>query len=79
MSCGVGRRCVLDLTLLWLWCRLAATAPTRPLAWESAYTVGAALKRQKTLKKKKREEIFFSLGSQETSVRIVIAHEQNKQ
>ena len=34
MSCGVGHRRGLDLTLLWLWCRLAAVAPIRPLAWE---------------------------------------------
>ena len=31
MSCGVGHRCGLDPTLLWLWCRLAAVAPVRPL------------------------------------------------
>ena len=33
---------VKDLVLLWLWCRLAATAPIRPLAWEPPYAVGAA-------------------------------------
>ena len=32
----------------WVWCRPAATAPIRPLAWDPPYTVGAALKRQKT-------------------------------
>ena len=26
MSCGIGRRCCWDPTLLWLWCRLAAAA-----------------------------------------------------
>ena len=36
---------VKDLTLLWLWCRLAATAPIRPLAWESLYATGVALKK----------------------------------
>ena len=51
MRCGVGRRCSLDPTLLWLWHRLAATAPIGPLAWEPAYDVGAALKRQKDKKK----------------------------
>ena len=30
MSCGVGHRHSLDLALLWLWCRLAAVAPTDP-------------------------------------------------
>ena len=39
-----------DLALLWLWCRPAATAPIQPLAWESSYAVGTALKRQKTNK-----------------------------
>ena len=52
MSCGVGCRCGLDLALLWLWLWLAATAPIRPLAWESPCAAGVALKRQK--KKKKR-------------------------
>ena len=52
MSCGVGRRCGSDLVLLWLWCRLAATAPIGPLAWEPPYAVGVALAGQKTKKKK---------------------------
>ena len=39
---------VKDLVLLWLWCRLAATAPNGPQAWEPPYALGAALKRQKT-------------------------------
>ena len=34
VSCGVGRRCGSDLVLLWLWCRLVATALIGPLAWE---------------------------------------------
>ena len=41
---------VKDRTLLWLWCRPAAVALIRPLAWEPPYTSGAALK--KTHKKK---------------------------
>ena len=53
MSCGVGRRRSLDLVLLWLWCRPAATATIRPLTWEPPYAVGAALKRQKDKKIKK--------------------------
>ena len=36
-----------DPALLWLWHRLAAAAPIRPLAGEPPYAVGAALKRQK--------------------------------
>ena len=45
VSCGVGRRRGLDPALLWLW--LAATAPTRPLAWDPPYAADVALKRQK--------------------------------
>ena len=56
MSCGIGRKHDLDLALLWLWHRPAAAAPIGPLAWEPPYAVGAALKRQKTKKKKKRIE-----------------------
>ena len=41
---------------LWLWCRLAAVAPIRPLAWEPLYVAAAALK-----KKKKKEENPFVL------------------
>ena len=55
-SCGVGCRCSSDPTLLWLWCRLTAAAPTRPLASEPPYAAGAAqemAKRQKDKKKKK--------------------------
>ena len=47
MSCGVGRKCGSDVALLWLWCRPAAIALIRPLAWESAYAMGVALKRPK--------------------------------
>ena len=43
-------RWVKDPVLLWLWCRLAATALIRPLAWEPPYTVGVALKKKKKLK-----------------------------
>ena len=40
---GVGRRHGSDPFLLWLWRRLAATAPVGPLAWEPPYGVGVAL------------------------------------
>ena len=43
---GLAQR-VKDPALLWLWCRPAAVAPIRPLAWEPPYASGAALKRQK--------------------------------
>ena len=53
MSYGVGCRCGSDLTLLQLWCRLAATALIWPLTWELPYAAGAALKK----KQKKKESI----------------------
>ena len=52
MSCGVGRKCSLDLVLLWLWRRPMAIAPIRTLAWEPPYVVGVTLKK-KTKKKEK--------------------------
>ena len=58
MSYGVGRRRDLDLALLWLWCRLVATALIGPLAWEPPYAVGVPLKRQKTKRKKKFGKCF---------------------
>ena len=42
--------------LLWLWCALAAVALIQPLAWESLYATGAALKRKKKKKKKEKEK-----------------------
>ena len=45
MSHGEGDRHSVDPTLLW--CRPAATALIRPVAWEPPYAAGAALKRQK--------------------------------
>ena len=49
MSCGVGCGRGLDPVLLWLWRRLATTAPIRPLAWELTYATGAALKEKKKI------------------------------
>ena len=44
-----------DLALLWPWCRLAAVALIRPLAWEQLpYAVGAVLKNKKQSKKKQK-------------------------
>ena len=51
MSCGVGRRRSLNLTLPWLWLWPAAAAPIQTLAWEISYAVGAALKGKKTKNK----------------------------
>ena len=44
-----------DLVLLWLWCRPAATAPIRHLAWETTHAAGAALERQKKKKNSSAE------------------------
>ena len=53
MSCGVACRLGLDPLWLWLWCRPAATAVIRPLAWEPPYFTGAALKKQNQTNKQK--------------------------
>ena len=34
MSCGLSHRYGSDPVLLWLWCRLEATAMIQPLSWE---------------------------------------------
>ena len=56
MSCGVGCRRGSYPALLWLWCRLVATALIRPLAWEPPYAAGEAPEKAKRPKKKKRED-----------------------
>ena len=38
---------VKDPALLWLWCRLVATALIRSLAWKPPYAAGAALEKAK--------------------------------
>ena len=72
MSCGVGCRCGSDPALLWLWCRLVATAPIRPLVWEPPYAAGAAQEMAKRPKKKKKKgfkfiELFYELDNLENS------------
>ena len=53
-TCGLRiRRCCE------LWCRPGATAPIRPLAWESPHAVDVALKRKKEKKKKKSESAIY--------------------
>ena len=46
--------------MLWLWCRLAATAPIGPRAWEPPCAAGAALKKPK--KKKDAVHIYNGLS-----------------
>ena len=58
MSCGVGLRCGLDPMLLWLWRRLAATGPIKPLAWEPPYATGVTLEKAKRQQQKKKAEIL---------------------
>ena len=53
VSCGVGHRRGLGLSLLWLWCRPAATAPIQPLGWEPPYASGATPEKTKDKKNKK--------------------------
>ncbi len=63
MGCGVGHRRGLDRALLWLWRRLAATAPIRPLAWEPSYATGAAQEMAKRQKQKNKKGFVPSTGS----------------
>ena len=56
MSCGVGPRCGSDPALLWLWHRLVAMAPIRPLAWEPPYATGAAQELAKQTKKQTKKQ-----------------------
>ena len=66
MTCGVGPKRSSDPVLLWLRCRLATTALIRPLAWESPYAMGAALKETKTKTK------TFSLSNFPFSIGILL-------
>ena len=63
MSCGVGHRHGLDPKFLWLWCRLAATAPIQPLAWELPYAASVGLKNRE-----KDQKIKINKSKQENSL-----------
>ena len=52
----VGYRHGSYLTLLWLWCRLVATAPIRPLAREPPHAMGMALEKTE---RQKQTNIFL--------------------
>ena len=58
MSCGVCHGHGLDLVLLWLWHRPAATALIGSLAWKPPYAVGAALEKAKRQKEKKSPKLI---------------------
>ena len=62
MICGVGHRHGSDPVLLWLWCRPAATALIRPLAWEPPYATGEAQENGKKTKKKEFLVILFTVN-----------------
>ena len=64
MSCGVGHKCGLDPTLLWLWCRLEGTALMGPLAWEPPYAAPVALKSKKKLNLKIKHKSGEQRGAQ---------------
>ena len=70
MSYGVGRRRGSDPVLLWLWHRLVATAPNRPLAWEPPHATGAAqeMAKKRPEKKKKNLNLAFLFLLREQSL-----------
>ena len=57
MACGVDHRHDSDPVLLWLWCRPAAVAQIRPLAWEPPYATSVGPKKQKREKKEVRNSL----------------------
>ena len=64
MSCGVGRRCSSDPSLLWLRCRCSSDPSTAsaliwPLAWELPYAIGWALKHPPPKKKVNLKKIWI--------------------
>ena len=65
MSWGVGHRRGSDLALLWLWHRPLATAPIRPLVWETTYVERAALISKKEKKNEDDEKLFFTSNEEE--------------
>ena len=56
--------------LLWLWHRLAASAPIQPLAWELPYATGAAIK--------KKEKIEMKIQKRGEKTKLRKSKEQNK-
>ena len=60
--CGLTQW-VKDPVLCELWCRLAAAALIRPLAWELPNATGTSLKSKKKKKKKKKKKWSSLRGS----------------
>ena len=63
MSCGVGHRRSLDLALLWLWLRLAATALTGPPSLGTSTCQLCSPEKIKDKKKKKKGIVGYHLFS----------------
>ena len=59
VSCAVGPRRGSDPKFLWLWRRPEATAPIRPLAWETSICHGCGLKNRKKKTEKKKKKCYF--------------------
>ena len=57
MAGSCGRKCGLDLVLLWLWCRPAVAAPIQPLAWEP-HMLWLWPEKAKKKKRERETEIF---------------------
>ena len=76
MSCGVDHRCSSDPALLWLWCKLAATALIQPLARELPYATGVALRNLRIKKKnlifKRASPARFQMLSEGTSLNVYL-------
>ena len=78
MSCAVGHRHGSDPLSLWLWHRLAAVVPIRPLAWEPPYAMGTALKRLK-----KEKDVLFKVtgipGPQDQVLKVQLESEYQEE
>ena len=79
MSCGVSRRCGLDLMLLWLWHRPAAAAPIQPLVWDPSYASGIALKKAKKKKEKKRKKTKTEIAEEPITSLVINSPGKGKQ
>ena len=73
MSCGVACRLGSDPALLWPWCRPAATAWIRPLAWEPPYAMGADLEMAKKKTQKPKNSIWIRYSKTEDNLQILHA------
>ena len=65
MSCGVVCKHGADPVLLWLWHRLEATPPIRPIAWELPYATSVTLK-----SKKKKKEVGWTPSLEDSNYYI---------